>query len=148
MFKCPISHREGWRKKKVLVQAQIQPSQAAEFSSKAGKRWTGTAAEGAAASLERAHAVCRDGSTALLLCPTARAAHGDVCHENPPGTAYSSQCCTPVCAHGQLALEELKLVEEKCIKDCLVFLQYAGEPVPVRLPFYFHQKHLIASGPC
>lgn len=79
MFKCPISHREGWRKKKVLVQAQIQPSQAAEFSSKAGKRWTGTAAEGAAASLERAHAVCRDGSTALLLCPTARAARGDVC---------------------------------------------------------------------
>lgn len=62
-----------------MFKAQIQPSQAAEFSSKAGNRWTGTAAEGAVTSLEKARAACRNGSTALLLCPTARAAHGDVC---------------------------------------------------------------------
>lgn len=81
--------------------------------------------------------------------PTAHAAHGDaVSDKNPPGIACSSLCCTPVCAHGQLALEELKLVEEKCFKDCLVFVQYAGGPVPVRLPLYLHQKHLVASGPC
>lgn len=59
------------KKKKKRVKAQIQSSQAAEFSSKAGNRWTGTAAEGAATSLEKTTQACaasRSVSTALPFC--------------------------------------------------------------------------------
>lgn len=149
MFKCPISHREGWRKKRVLVQGSnpAQPScwvfikSRKQMDRHSCRRCCDFSGKGTCSMQEWQH------STAALPhspCCSRRC----VSDENPPGTAYSSQCGTLVCAHGQLALEELKLVEEKCIKDCLVFLQYAGGPVPVRLPFYLHQKHLIASGPC
>lgn len=81
----------------------MQSSQAAEFSSKAGNRWTGTAAEGAATSLEtlprralqegRQHSAAAPRGAAPCRWAdgrAARAARGDaISGRNPPGVAPS-----------------------------------------------------------
>lgn len=96
----------GKKKKKKPFKTQIHSSQAAEFSPKAGNRWTGTAAEGAATSMENyAGVCCKQGcqhSAAVLhgataQCQwmdglTAHAAHGDaILERNLPGVTPSSQ---------------------------------------------------------
>lgn len=91
--------------KTVPVKAQTQSSQAAEFSSKAGNRWMGTAAGGAATSLEKLPRHVLQAGTpccsavlhrALLRAsgwngPTAPAAQGDaISGRNLPGISPSA----------------------------------------------------------
>lgn len=112
------------------VKAQIQSSRAAEFSSKAGNRWTGTAAEGAAASPEKQpRRVLRAGASApaAVLHGAAarcqwveglrgRAAHGAAVSERSlPAVPPSSRGCTLASSQDLLAVA----AEEKDIKDSL-----------------------------
>lgn len=69
---CAYASDFHWRgleeSKTIPVKAQIQSSQAAEFSSKAGNRWMGTAAGGAATSVEKLPRPVLHTRTVLLLC--------------------------------------------------------------------------------
>lgn len=96
MLKHLISNGEGWREKKIPVNAQIQSSQAAEFSSKAGNRWTGTAAEGAATSLEKLpRRVLQAGTSAQHCCSSWG-------HHLVPVDGWSrSPCCSQRCHFGE-----------------------------------------------
>lgn len=107
MFKCPISHRERWRKKRVLVQGSnpAQPScwvfikSRKQMDRHSCRRCCDFSGKGTCSMQEWQH------STAALPhspCCSRRC----VSDENPPGTAYSSQCGTlclcsrPACSRG------------------------------------------------
>lgn len=148
------------KKIKILVKAQIKSSQAAEFSSKAGNRWMGTAARGAVTSLEKLpRRVLQAGTSAQHCCsrgcrsvPVDGWSHSPwICHfgEKPtwgyfhlPGM-YA--CLFPGFAH---CSRRRKMHQRLIMFLSLTFLKYAVGPVMVSIPLYPFEKHSIALSPC
>lgn len=146
-------HWKGLEESKTIpVKAQIQPSQAAEFSSKAGNRWTGTAAGGAATSLEKLPRHVLQAGTPGQHCWSAQGLSSvpvdGWSHFREEPAWHFSQHCTLACFQ-----DLLTVVEEKCIKDLFMFpsltsLECAAGPVLGSSALPPLQQHLIAPCPC
>lgn len=134
---------------KITVKAQIQSSQAAEFSSKAGNRWTGTAAEGAVTSLGKLpRCVLQAGTSAQRCCsawgrhsvPVDGRSHSPCCSwrchfGEEPAWRYSQLPVMYACLFpGSACCSRRRKMHQRLIMFLsLIFLKYAAGPVLVSL---------------